>query len=101
MPRISSAPTQLVSSLGRPGAAVPPARLGGQENHVKQVLTGIAGQGSEKHCDIIFICRYCRQGWKKPGFKKKTSMGFFVFLGVFQFFYICAQKREFLRIRYF
>ncbi len=85
MPRISSAPTQLVSSLGSPGAAVPPARLGGQENHVKQVLTGIAGQGSEKHCDIIFICRYCRQGWKKPGFKKKqkTSQWVFCFFVVF------------------
>jgi hypothetical protein len=43
------------------------------------------------------------QGWKKPGFFKKTSpVGFFVFLCFFVFFlfffcffYIFAQKREF------
>jgi hypothetical protein len=38
------------------------------------------------------------QGWKKPGFKKKTAQwvflgGFLVFLG-YLFFYIFAQKRE-------
>jgi hypothetical protein len=37
-----------------------------------------------------------RQGWKKPGFKK-TTQWVFVFLGFFiLFFYIFAQKREFL-----
>jgi hypothetical protein len=50
-----------------------------------------------------------RQGWKKPGLKKKPPSGFFFggggglgifwvfwFFGVFSFFYIFAQKREFL-----
>jgi hypothetical protein len=54
-----------------------------------------------QYCDPI---NPPEQGWKKPGFKKKTSpvgflvfvlffWGFFVF---FSFFDIFAQKREFL-----
>jgi hypothetical protein len=36
-----------------------------------------------------------RQGWKKPGLKKKKPTPW-VFLGFLGFFYIYAQKREFI-----
>jgi hypothetical protein len=66
------------------------------------------GSGSGSPCSKalsvmswFYYLLYCEQGWKKPGFKKKTQLsGFFwvfwvfwVFWGFLGFF---AQMREFL-----
>jgi hypothetical protein len=63
---------------------------GGEEGGASQGPALIVGPTGCGKVENSFI-----QGCKKPGFKKNSPVGFWVFLVFFGFLYICPEKRVF------